>query len=471
MIKLKKILKEHIFLITGVLTVIVFFLFTYDVPFFWDAILKSERATWFYEHNFSQWVVPTEINSGHPPLWTWLLAFSWKLFGKTLWVSRLLLLSLNIAVVFQLQKFIKTYGSNNIANSWYLLLLLEPTYLAQTTILNNDVLLLLMCLVAANSIFKNRIIYSLALVGVLFCNTRGLLFFTGFFIWDFVVRLMDFYYKQKRQWLVCSYVAPILVFTAFLTYQYMTLGWIVKTPTESLTTEIELSKGLFFKNILNIIWVFLDYGRFVFWGLSLFFLRLLLKKRKKLNAKSKKMLSLWFCVMAANLGMIFSSNPIAHRYFMFLYLVGLFVCINLLHLVWDVKKARIVTAIIAISLISGHFWIYPAKLPQGWDSSLAYLNYFEIKEDMKNYILEHQIPVNQVGTNIVSSNPKLEYLSKGNQMYVQSAHIDEVSYFIHSNIENTTKKEEINALHVHWELLKEYKKGGVFVRLYAKPQE
>lgn len=471
MIKTKKFLKEQVFLITGVLTVIVLFLFTYNVPFFWDAILKSERATWFYEHNFSQWVVPTEINSGHPPLWTWLLAFSWQLFGKTLLVSRLLLLSLNIAVVFQLQQFIKTYGSNNISNSWYLLLLLEPTYLAQTTILNNDVLLLLMCLIAANNIFKNRTIYSIALVGVLFCNTRGLLFFTGFFFWDVAVRLMDFYYKHKRQQLICSYIFPTLIYIAFLAYEYFTLGWVVKTPTESLTTEIGFSKALLSENIVNITWVFLDYGRFVFWILSVFFLRLFYKKRKKFNAKSKKMLSLWICVMVANLVMIFFSNAIAHRYFMFLYIVGLFVCINLMHLVWDVKKARVVTGVIALSLISGHFWMYPAKLPQGWDSSLAYLNYFEIKDNMKEYILEQQIPVNKVGTNIVSSNPKLEYLSKGNQMYIQSAHIDEVFYYIHSNIENTTKKEEIDALQMHWKLLKEYKKGSVFVRLYAKSQE
>ena len=50
--KIGRILKEQMFLIAGFITVIVAFVFTYDVPFFGDAISKSIRANFFYENNF-----------------------------------------------------------------------------------------------------------------------------------------------------------------------------------------------------------------------------------------------------------------------------------------------------------------------------------------------------------------------------------------------------------------------------------
>ena len=179
--KLNSIIDQQKLFLIGLFVVLVSFIFTYDVPFFWDALSKSTRATWFYEHNFSQWVVPTEINSGHPPFWTLLLAFIWKVFGRELLITRILLLLLNIGVVYQLQTVINKYRIQTIPWYWYLILFIEPTYLAQTTILNNDVLMLFMCLLSFNLIRKNRVLYSLAITGVLFCNLRGMLFFWSFF--------------------------------------------------------------------------------------------------------------------------------------------------------------------------------------------------------------------------------------------------------------------------------------------------
>ncbi|WP_010134003.1 hypothetical protein [Ochrovirga pacifica] len=462
--------KENCFAIMGVLLMFAMFIYTADVPFFWDAITKSERATWFYDHHFSQWVVPTKINSGHPPLWTLLLAFSWKVFGKTLLVSRALLLVVNCLVVLQLHQFIKNYGSRNLANSAYLILLLEPTYLAQTTILNNDVLMLFFCLLAANSIFKNRILYAVAITGVLFCNLRGILFFGGFMLWDLVVRFLKFYHKQSRLSVVISYVVPTLIFLAFLGYQYQILGWILKSPSPNWQTQREVAGMVaILKNGIAMIWVFLDYGRFSFWIIGALLCWVCYKNKRKLNAKGKKMIALFLCVLVVQTLLIFSTNPIGHRYLMFLYLVGLFIVINLMHIVWSQKQAILVKTGVAFFLVSAHFWIYPSKIPQGWDSSLAYLNYFEIKRNMYNYVLDQNLPMDQIGTKTRNPSPSIESLSTGFQPYTYCNQIKEVKYYLFSNIENSTLDDEIDTLEKDWKLVKEFQKKGVFIRLYQAP--
>lgn len=468
----KCFIKKNSFLLVGIVFVTLTFICTTDVPFFGDALSESLAATWFYEHHFLSWTLPTDINSAHSPFWAFLLAFLWKLFGKTLLVSRLLLWSLNIAVIFQLNAFIKNYGSSKIASHWYILLLLEPTFLAQTTLLNNDVLLLLLCLIAANSIFKNRVVYAFALMGILMCNVRGILFFGGFLVWDIAIRLMNFYFKQKRVTVILSYIVPMLLLGLFLGYQYVVLGWEATFSSINWFNQGELA-GLtqILKNIASLVWFFADYGRMLYWFVTGIAFVVYVKKCTMLNAKAKKMLSMWLCLLLANFVLVFSSNPLGHRYFTFLYLIGLFVCINLLHLLLPRKKAVLTSACIAVVIISGHFWIYPNKLPQGWDGSLAYLNYFEPKEQMISFVLKEELHSKNIGTKTQNPNPEIAYLRKGSTMYTHCNSINDVDYYVYSNIENSTTDEEIDALELHWKLIKEFKKGGVFVRLYQKPSK
>src|SRR5690606_23190743 len=82
---LKPMGKQYNFLLAGSIAfLILLFVLTLHVPFFWDAVSKSVRATWLYNHDFNSLVVPTQLNSGHPPLWETLFALSWKIGGRTI---------------------------------------------------------------------------------------------------------------------------------------------------------------------------------------------------------------------------------------------------------------------------------------------------------------------------------------------------------------------------------------------------
>lgn len=470
--KLKELVNQQKIFLVGFLVVFISFLCTYDVPFFWDALSKSTRATWFYTHDFSQWVVPTEINSGHPPFWTLLLAFTWKIFGRTLLVSRLLLLILNIGVVYQLQILINKYRLKNIPWYWYLILFLEPTYLAQTTILNNDVLMLLMCLLAFNNIKVNRVIYSLAITGVLFCNLRGMLFFTAFFLFD--VFSYDYQNKgiKKAYKLIYPYLFPLICFALFLLYQYSVLGWVIKSPT-SIEHRSLVDIKHFLINIASAIRVFADYGRFLFWIILFVCLGVVIKNKKEISKETKTLVLFWSCLLVTNVFvMLLSSNPIGHRYFMLLYLIGLLVFVNVVFSILQKRRTIYIAYFSSVFLlVSGHFWIYPQTISQGWDSSLAYLNYFKVKKKMQNYILDHKIPLDSIGTKTRNARSYYEYLREDDDiLYVGDANSNMFPYYIHSNIENSTKDEEIFILQNQWTMIQEYKNKGVFVRLYKSPK-
>ena len=339
--RLPTVITKNYFFIIGVIVVFASFLFTYDVPFFWDALSKSLRANWLYTNNFAQFVVPTDLNSGHPPLWISLLALVWKMFGQTLLVSRILLLVLNLGVVYQLQLLVKNFKLNYVPWYWYLILLIEPTYLAQTTILNNDVLMLFMILVSFNNIFKNRILYSLAITAMLFCNLRGMFFFVGFVIYDLQHHIFK-YQKNYKEYLpkTLAYLLPVISFISYVYYQFSLLGWAIKQPKGDWDAHRQLVDiKHFIHNIIAIVWVFADFGRFLFWIILLVAGYIIIKKRKKIDSKTFQLVIFSACIFITYTGaMTLTSNPIGHRYFMLFYILELFLFINFIHIAFHKKK-------------------------------------------------------------------------------------------------------------------------------------
>lgn len=465
MLKLRK-LDYRLFYIP-VIGILILFLFTHDTPFFWDALSKSKRATWFYEHDFSQFVVPDHINSGHPPLWTLSLALLWKFFGRNLLVTRLYLLILNIMVAFQLSCVIQKYAKSGIHILAYLVVFIDPTYIAQTTILNNDVLMLFFCLLAINQSEKNRVLYGMALTGILFCNLRGMFFVTGFFLYEGYKIIENRKFQIKDVFNAFKvFVIPVLVFGLFLIYQYQTVGWVIRSPMTSFNSHRQIvGFQQLIKNGFAIVWNFMDYGRFVF--LLLTFWALVIDFRNRvLDMKTQNLLKITISLVIPILTlMLLSSNPIGPRYFMLFYLLLLILFVNILS-----GKEWIKIAVVSVFLISGHFWIYPKTLPQGWDSSLAYLNYFDVKDEMEAYILDQDINLKKISTYDANCSSYIERLEDDGSPVFVRGEMGLTPYYLYSNIENSTSDEQIEKLYTHWIKVKECKKGGIIISLFKSPE-
>lgn len=449
------------------------FFFLKDVPFFWDGQSKATRAYWFYSHDFSQWVLPTTHNSGHPPLWPISIALSWKLFGVALWPPRLLLLLINIGVFFQLYLFVKRSFVAQVPMLLFFLICIEPTLVAQTTSLNNDMLLLFFALLGINSLLRyNWTWYSLALTGLLLTNLRGIYFVVAFALLHFILVRKD--YIEGGRKLLWAYLIGLSCFAIFLTYQYQTLGWVLLTPNESYADHRDTT-SLFnvLKNAAAYGKSMLEFGRFAVWIPLVLLLAAFFRSKKRMSSQSAIVFValLAFCLVFF-FGMVPFSNPIAPRYFTICYLLSGILLINVLfeaNLRPLIRKISLWT--VGIAFISGHFWIYPPSIAQGWDSTLAHLFYFKQEEQMLRYLEEAQLSVADIGSNVQIRTSDLFFTKPDTDYDVPFAPLDleANTYVLFSNIENRTGDEAIQTLQENWIPVKKFSRFGVFLTLYKNP--
>jgi len=450
------------------------FFWLIDLPFFWDAKSKALRANWIYSQEFSSLIVPTELNSGHPPLWIGSMALVWTILGKSLWAARLLLLLVNIGVVYQLYALFLRLRTPQVPKLIFLLLCVEPTFLAQTTSLNNDILLLLFVLFSLNSLLSNQWKwFALALTGLLLTNLRGLYFTLAIIIihvWLYRSELLNTGRKM-----IFSYGVALVAFLAFVTLQYTELGWAIVSQNKGFSQHRKPADlSLVLKNFLLYGKSFLEFGRFAVWIPLFFFLPKLLRKGNRLLHDRSRM-SLYILIVICALlfiGSVPFSNPISPRYFMSCYLLLIILTANLIfqQTFTSVVKKGII-AFIAVSFLSGHFWIYPPKLSQAWDSSLAYLNYYEPEQKMFNYIEEQGIQQSDIGSHLPLVNYHLE-LSDVPDISYEFVNVDFQTnqYILFSNVENASTDTEIEVLQTQWKVVVSYSKKGVFLTLYQRPQ-
>ena len=451
-----------------ILILVLEFLVFQDLPFFWDARSKYLRASWLYDHDFKQWVVPTSINSGHPPLWIWTLAIFWKLFGKTVLVARVALLLVNIGVFYQLFRFAHFNFPKQAALLPIMLLFLEPTLVAQTTNLGNDMLLLFFVLLGLNALQKNKnILYTIAIAGLLLTNLRGLYCVLAFVIIHFCSFKQGLILFNRK--IIWAYVIGLIPLTLFLIYQYQVLDWVLFPQDNSYSGQRK--SGSFqntLKNSMAYIKMLLEFGRFLMWISLVYFGYKWFKNRSRLTQNVKYV----GIVLGVFTGVFFIgftpfTNPLGPRYLMIVYLMATLLCImGSFEFIQNKIKRTILLSAVAISFITGHLWIYPNTIAQGWDSTLAYLHYFPLKDKMTYYLVENNIALNTVNTNL-RLNYYLDREALTTQRFAQAG-FGEVSYFVFSNIENKTTDAQMQELDVSWTKVQHYERMGVFITLYKK---
>ncbi|MFD2550935.1 hypothetical protein ACFSQP_03805 [Bizionia sediminis] len=467
---LKKISYLQVFFIVCCALVVSTIIFR-DLPFFWDAISKSARANWIYDNDLKQFIIPTEFNSGHPPLWIAMLAIFWTVFGKSILTARILLLIINIGVFWQISRLCKNNFINGISAGAMLLVCLEPTLVAQTTSLNNDMLLLFFTLFSLNSLINQKpFLFTLALMGLLFTNLRGIYLFTAILIIHAIYLRYRLISNNKATF--SAYVIAAVSFGFFCVLQFRELGWFLITENTNYNQHRQTT-GI--KNVVinSIVYAksYLEYGRFIIFLALMPLLYKYIKEKSLKNLLIDRMgIALFVISIVLFFGMVPFSNPIGNRYFMVCYILAIIVLINLIFL-FQIKYKNVMLSAVVICFLSGHFWIYPATISQPWDSTLAYLRYFPLEVKMENYIKNSELEISHIGTRIRLNErdfSALQPLSETDKY----AHfnIQTNAYILLSNIENYTKDDELLKVQNEWELLETFSDCGVFISLYKNPK-
>ena len=445
--------------------------------FFWDTIqLGAKHATFFFDTDFSQAFLPDEFDSGHIPAFGMYLALSWKLFGKSLFVSHLAMLPFLLGIVYQVFILLKKFIPGKYLLPAMVIFLVDPTLLSQSILVSPDIPLVFFFLLALNAVLENkRWIVLIASIGLVLVSMRGMMvtFAIGVLDLIFGFQLSEF----KRSLRNCikkafAYVPALVIIIGFNFVHYKYKGWMAyhdSSPWAGSFAMVDF-KGMLY-NVGILVWRLLDFGRLFLYiaGLIVF----VWFYKRTLKDKSFKKLALIFIVVLSSLSVsfVFYKHLSGHRY-----LLPAFLSFSLLilYLVFNVLKSEklryVFSGILFIGLLSGNLWIYPTHIAQGWDASLAHTPYYNLRAKMLQYMEHENIPVEKVACTFPNDS-ELKYmdLSDSKQKHAK-VDLKKNEYVLFSNVYNDFSDEQVQQLKSGDEfvLQKEFRKRKVFLQLYER---
>ncbi len=482
----------------------IFFFFLYsfflifgvrDNPFFWDTVqLGSKHATFYYNNHFSDFLLPTDIDSGHLPAFGMYLALCWKLFGRTMAVSHFAMLPFLWGIVWQSYRIGAYLKSEKDAWKLVALLLACPIVAGQSVLVSPDVPLLFFFLLGLrvvwegnflkqNSFVSTEIIkfYLLAFasVGLVATSMRGMMLVVFLFLYDVLITYyvgvfrMDWKPIFKK---TLPYFPSGLVAFAFLSWHYWRTGWMGYHDGSAWASSFE--KVTFFEFIKNSVvfgWRLLDYGMMFVWlsiGYSVW-------KFKSRNSPAdsaiqanpgialiRLVLGLGLLLLVLSPTLLLHKGLLLHRYLLPFYVWAIFLCYHLL----DKKQIGGLFFLLLIALVTGNFWKYPNHIAQGWDATLGHLPYYSLRAKMVDYINEKHYDYNAIG----SAFPNLSDRYFIDLDPIEGRKMLEKNFFsqqhiFYSNIYNDFSDSELDSLKQHWVVEKKFSQLGIDVVLYRHP--
>ena len=445
--------------------------------FFWDTIqLGAKHALFFYENNFSELFLPDEFDSGHIPAFGMYLAICWKAFGKSLQVSHWAMLPFLIGIIYQAYFLLQRFIREKYLYLALVIFLADATLLAQSILVSPDIPLVFFFLLGLNAVLGNkRWLILLAAIGLSLISMRGMMVAFALGAADV---LLAFSFDKYKEWIVESlkkalaYLPAILLIIVFNYLHFKHKGWFAyheDSPWADSFVRVDL-KGMVY-NVGLLAWRFIDFGRvfIVVVGLGIFVRNF---NRIIKDQKLKMLLSI-FILILASLSVSFISYKYlsGHRYLLPAFLSFALLALYLLfEKLGNEKLKYTLAAIVLAGLLTGNLWVYPPKVAQGWDASLAHVPYYQLRKDFLNYIDEQKIPVENVGCTFPNDS-EFKYMDL-NDVHVKHTYLNLESndFVLYSNIYNDFPDNDVDCLESGKEflLLKEFKQGGVFLKLYER---
>ncbi|MCU4163904.1 hypothetical protein [Carboxylicivirga caseinilyticus] len=465
-------LKKYFFPIIVFFGITVLILFNINQPFFWDKdILDSKQAHWFLESNFNL-LLPDNIDPGHPPLMGLLLAISWSIFGKYLFIGHLLMLPFAIGTVWQINRLCEIYIHNSIKNLILLLITLETALLTQMVVYSSDLVQVFFFLLSLNSILKKRqFALFIGLVFLSLTNLRGMTIAFGLFGFN-LYNIIAFEKNKLHQFFRTLRIFSLasIPSISFLTYHFIAKGWMVyneSSPWAACYEKVDLTG--FIRNIVIFSWRMADAGRITIWITLLSISFLFIKNHKPIDKKIKQLSVILIILLVIYLpSSLLSNHLINNRYF-----IPLFILLSLttgVLLQNYYSKQNVLKALIGVLLfvqLSGNFWVYPDNISTCWSATLAHLPYYSLNDKMNKYVRDEGINLSEIGSFV--PNITQEYYTKLNDENF-SYHLADYStdqYIIFSNIYNIPDDDLIELTN-NWHAEKEFKSWAVKFVLYKR---
>ena len=477
-----------------------------DNVFFWDTIqLGSKHGHWYYENAFQQFLLPLEIDSGHIPAFGMYIALCWFLFGKSLAVSHFAMLPFLFGTFYYAYRIARFYTIGKWTPFLLLLLLIDPVFAGQSILVSPDIALLCFFLMALTGILEERrLLKWIGLTMLPLVSMRGMMVVAGMFlfeilrgvrgegqgarkqesgirseeggggergsIWNGKARIYMLWKRGLKA--IPWYIPGGVISLAFLIYHYKQAGWIGYHPDSPWAVSYERVglKGII-RNVGVLGWRMLDYGRVFLWmgvGAGVLFI---VSKKSGWNSKLKDAILL-FSILLIVLGipMLMHRAILAHRYLLPVYFSFSLIFFLLWFEVLNKHKRwrSVLVAVALIGLGTGNFWVYPKKVAQGWDSTLAHWPHYQLRTEMIEFIKREGIALGSVGTAFPEIGPfKFKDLSNQETGFAPKD-LNTQNYILYANTMNDFSDSEIDELGKDWEIVHQLKRVGVCFVLYRR---
>ncbi|MFK8006378.1 MAG: hypothetical protein AB8H03_08410 [Saprospiraceae bacterium] len=448
-----------------------------DNFFFWDTVqLGSIHGQFYFENNFSSFFLPENIDSGHPPTFGIYIALVWKIFGKSLATSHFAMLPFLFGIIFYLERLGEYFFQNSIFTFVFILLLIvDPCLAGQAVLVTPDIVVAFFFLMSLDGIFnEKRKILTIGIIGLCLISMRGIMVTAAIFLLDF----LNYYFILKKEFKLKSFFVNTLPYTfgvglgvLFLLFHYLETGWMgyhEDSPWAPAFEKVDFTGGI--KNIIVLGWRLLDFGRIFLWLILLIIGINIFRRKQQLDLKTQQLLTLLgTLILFLTPALIIHKMLLGHRYLLPIFLIIDFIAVYTIFKYVKKREWKIAFFVVCFAGLSlGNFWIYPKKISQGWDSTLAHLPYYELRNEMIDFIQKEEIPFEKIGSafpNLLS----LKYIDlKDSEKHLEEKNLEKQEYIFYSNIFNDFTDEEIDDLERNWKVVKEFKNLNVCVILYQK---
>ena len=444
--------------------------------YFWDNIqLTSIEAHWYYLTDFKYLIIPKSApnlglyGTGGPPLLPFVTAVLWKIVGYKVWVSHALISLFAIVLFYNTWKLVRHFFSQEYVGWISFIILMETTLLAQFSIAPPDFILFTAFIISLRAIFeRNNTLLAIGFFILIAISMRG--FFTGSII--FIVHIFFYIYSKEdsgnRSFFktFSPYVPAFLIFTTYFSFYFITQGWFFTNSKFGEAQNYPTSIMYIIRHLCDLGMRLIENGRIIIWIIAFYVGLKLVKTKTKLSKDMKFILSVF--ILLTGLYFVFAlitKMPFLTRYFMPLILILTIFSLSELTKFFAEKKMKYVFILIICFEITGHFWIYPEKTTVIWDSTLAHLPYYKLREECFDYVNKNKIDYKDISGGFCFYD-NISFVELKNPDKIISRDKDKL-YFIYSNVSNIPDDwiDEFKDTE-RWSQVKSFQKGFVIITIY-----
>jgi|GEM_PF-5177494 len=349
-------------------------------PLFWDNVLLSGKIpTALYNNQLLTPFVPESL-AGYSPLWGAYIAQGWLWFGRSLFVTHMLMLPWLWLLSFQLVQLVQLFVPRRALGLSIAVVHSVPVLVALSVQCGPDLAMLALYLTAQNALLhRNRALLAVCLLPLAMVSPRGLWCLVPLFVLDqLLVGRKIFPARWLWQLTKATAFLPVaLLALIWYIVAYQHYGWVFNNPSgdfAALAAYTTLPEYLYQLGIFC--WRLLDFGQAAIW-LALVPIVVVLLRGKLEPQEHRAVLILLWLVPTVSFALFFAAfrNPIGHRYVLIPLLMGaVWLCFEWAEaLRYPVFRQRALWLL--AFLWTGHLWLaaYPTDMAKGWDATLLHL--------------------------------------------------------------------------------------------------